>query len=158
MRGFTGYLCLWIAILYSSVKKYYWYGIISSILVLITVLPCNHVGKSSHFCLCKLSIFPNLTFWYVVWITLKRYLHQKSFLLQFFLGHATIPNRLTRLEMSCNWVIVHEHHQIYQGFSKSGPRSLSIWPTRLCCFCNISRLAYILYCPTLAKGSKWPTI
>ena len=27
------------------------------------------------------------------------------------------------------------------GFSKSGPRSLSIWPVGLCCFCNISRLA-----------------
>ena len=31
---------------------------------------------------------------------------------------------------------------VEQGFSKSGPRSLSIWPARLCWFCNISRLAY----------------
>ena len=30
------------------------------------------------------------------------------------------------------------HVHVEQGFSKSGPRSSSIWPARLCCFCSIS--------------------
>ena len=38
-----------------------------------------------------------LPFWYVAWVTFKRHFQQKSFLLQFFLGQATILNRLTRL-------------------------------------------------------------
>ena len=43
-----------------------------------------------------------LPFSYDVWATFKRYFQQKSILLQFFLGQATIFNRLTRLYGRCN--------------------------------------------------------